>query len=311
MLVLHFSPCWGLILDHYSFHTPPATSPKLWILLHSNCWDCKLSDENRQLLALQQKAKIPPSLTKALVTMSQPCCYIKDSEWTFFLKFPNFLVPEQEIHRQIKALRDGGVKNYRACNASASHSPCTAQQVSPEETALHSHPRGDALCLVCAHHPLLPSLRCSSSGLSPSSQSCAEPPAAVLAQSGCSGPLLPQQPHRWGARSVPLPGWAQSWQLAPITLKKWIIFKWHLHTVQAWSLASTRELLPALALLQVRHLHWQSPPSTSCTGHGEHPSDPTDSSYTKHNLVKHFLCLSHLNLLTANFQKPYRPHQTG
>lgn len=79
-----------------------------------------------------------------------------------------------------------------------------------------SHPRGG--CSVPCVFTLspFPSHQWSSSSTSPSSQSCAEPsplPAAGdgLAQSGCSGPLFPQQPHRQDGRSASLPGWAPSW----------------------------------------------------------------------------------------------------
>lgn len=113
-----------------------------------------------------------------------------------------------------------------------------------------------------------------------------------------------QRPRRRGVRSGSLPGWAPSWKFSPIKLK-WIIFKWHFHPVQAWSVSQHQRAFASVCFA----------PAPWCTStskvlqapvapmQGEHPNETAHPSYTKQDLVKYFLYRTflHLNLLTVNF----------
>lgn len=182
-------------------------------------------------------------------------------------------MPEQEIPRQIKALRDGGGGDW-ALRGLAVLQPllfCTACFSWKNNTAALL-PEVAALCLVCSHHPLFPSFPISQVEQlkieSKLSELCwALSPARSQRCAGTVGmlrPLFPQQPHRQDGRSASLPGWAPSWWFSPITLMKWIIFKWHFHTVQAQSVGQ-RAFASTCFAPALRDLHWQSPPSPSCS----------------------------------------------
>lgn len=113
-----------------------------------------------------------------------------------------------------------------------------------------------------------------------------------------------------GRGSAPLPGQAPSWWFLPITLMEWLIFKWHFHTVQAWSVCQSQKAFassPCFAAALRGTFTGKAP--QAAPGQGEHPTHSKDSSHMKQKLVKYFLYhhFLHLNLLTVNFWKPYGP----
>lgn len=64
-------------------------------------------------------------------------------DWTFFLKLQNFLVPEQKIHSQIKALRGlGWTLKGLAILQTLVYQPCIAQHVFPKKEYFSSNPSG-------------------------------------------------------------------------------------------------------------------------------------------------------------------------
>lgn len=75
-----------------------------------------------------------------------------------------------------------------------------------------------------------------------------------------------QRPRSRGVRSGSLPGWAPSWKFSPIKLK-WIIFRWHFHPVQEWSVSQHQRVFASVCFAPAPWCTSTSEvlPSTSCT----------------------------------------------
>lgn len=219
--------------------------------------------------------------------------------------------------RQIKALRDGRTEHFGFAMLQPLSCLVLHSMFFLRKQHCRSHPRDVSCVFTPSPFPTLSHLTSGTAWrwvqalravLSP--VPCPQPGMCWHSQDA-QGHSFPRSHTGRGGRSASPSGWAPSWSFSPIIPMKWIIFKWHFpHCPSTVSSQHQRAFGSTFFAPALRGTFTgKALQAPSAPGQGGHPNDSTDSSYMKHNRVKYFLYQSflHLNLLTVNFRKPYRP----